>query len=171
MNTSVTSQYDESSSVKPNGISNSSSETAFSSGTPVNSHPSLSSKYESTSSAKLKTNKKHKGSVKASQTTSSGGYTPPTVNNLTTSNALMNSASSQGTYLSPSAYSLPNNGYSSGIILHQDQSLNDPTPSGYSIQNILNFAYSKSRLLLRKAREMHHCTLRFIYYLISLIKF
>ena len=136
LNTSITSQYDESPSIKLNGVSS----LSIDSPTPESPQVQTTQKYEFTNghpTIKTKSTKKQKMAIKAQQQVSHGFNANSTTNeNNLTPNLQTNSAPNAYNYsTSYNSYSFQHHG-----LPNHEQSLNDPLSSGYSIQNILNFA-------------------------------
>ena len=131
----MTSQYDESSSIKINGVSDVNNEAP----TLASPHALSTQKYEFTNgqptTTKIKSTKKHKTTTKSQSQSSNSNFVTDSASseNNHASNSHMNSSSNAYNYTTtPSTYNFQ----------HHEQSPSDPASlsSGYSIQNILNFA-------------------------------
>ena len=138
LNTSITSQYDESSSFKPSSISALNNNDVT---TPESPHLNADTnrKHEFTNShpaIKTKSTKKHKTSMK--HLNGFDANSPADENNLSFNSHANSSPSTYGYSTSSSSYNFQNHGFPNS----EPPSLNDPASlsSGYSIQNILNFA-------------------------------
>jgi hypothetical protein len=139
LNTSITSQYDESSSIKINGVSDVNNEAP----TLESSHALSTQNYEFTNgpstTTKIKSTKKTKTTTKSqSQNSNDFATNSASSENNHASNSHINSSSNTYNYTAtPNTYNFQNHGLS-----NHEQSSSDPASisSGYSIQNILNFA-------------------------------